>query len=160
MHYAHSPWGDGDFGETYAASANLFFPGLFKHHGVRLYGGYQEWTHSYAPFDTFIQAPRGTLEKRGTAAYTLGIDYKFPVAYPDWSLGGLLYLKRLKAKLFLDYGAEKVGGWENNYYSYGTELTADLNFFRLDFPADIGLRIGYETERDKIFSEFLVGISF
>ena len=44
--YRHSPLGNIDFGNLVAAQSYLYFPGLMKNHGFRIYNGYQEKTFS------------------------------------------------------------------------------------------------------------------
>ena len=59
--------------------------------------------------------------------------YGVPLLYPDWSVGQLLYIKRIAANAFYDYG--KVG--PTLYRSTGAELVFDVNIFH--FP---GIRVG------------------
>jgi hypothetical protein len=56
-----------------------------------------------------------------------------PLLYPDWSIGQFLYIKRIAADAFYDYG--EVG--QTLYRSTGPELVFDLNIFH--WP---GIRVG------------------
>ena len=86
--------------------------------------------------------------------YSIAVDYKFPVLYPDFSIGKLAYIKRLKSSLFYDYAwlsvpvQDENGKIYPNYNelkmkSFGLELTSDLHVLRFFAPIEIGFRTVY-----------------
>jgi len=96
-------------------------------------------------------------------------DYKLPLCNPDWSLGGLSYVRRITADLFYDYAfltgyqyrdGEAVGVYHTNISSYGVELISDMNFLRFYAPVEIGVRASYLPELSDFSYNFLLSIDF
>lgn len=77
---------------------------------------------------------------------TFLVDYRFPLAYPDWELGPLAYIKRLKGGLFFHF--ENIDtSHPNPPRTLGAELRADVNFMRFLLPDfDVGMMAIYATE--------------
>ena len=85
--------------------------------------------------------PRGYAYYTGPDLVKLGGTYSAPLFYPDWSIGSLLYIKRVAANGFYDYG--KVGDWP--YRSTGAELVFDVAVFH--WPAiRVGVREAYRID--------------
>ena len=70
--------------------------------------------------------------------------------------------------MFLDYGYQKgrfsdkdgnLFGVENDFVSFGTEITADMHNLRFPFPVNMGFRIGYEEQTKGMFADFLLTVS-
>ena len=55
------------------------------------------------------------------------------MAYPDWEIGPLAYIKRIRAGFFADFQNFDL---QSNTIprSYGLELSADMNLIRLYLP--------------------------
>ena len=95
-------------------------------------------------------------------------DYIFPIAYPDWNLGSVLYVKRLRGDFFIDYAynsyrtvnaAQTAYIWPNEHnFSFGCELTADYHFLRTILPLNTGVRVGYTPTENSFIFEVLFGI--
>jgi hypothetical protein len=168
LNYRNTPWGDRELGNTWSAEGHLYFPGLVKHHGIKLYGGYQYRSLNDSRFSNMIKSPRGMFNLYGKHIATLGADYALPLFYPDWNLGPLAYLKRIKLNAFADYGHQDrrieneekiVFQFKNNYMSAGVELTTDLHLLRFSAPVDLGVRIGYENQSKSMFADFLISFN-
>lgn len=168
--YIHSPAGDTDLGSMFLGQSYLFLPGVLANHGIRLYGGFQEKNKAedYS-FSDAIRYPRGWGKINTNEMYSFAFDYKLPLFYPEWSLGGLFYLKRLKSSLFADYAFLKgdyyengkiVGKYNTEISSYGIELTADMHFLRFYAPVEIGVRGAYLPEDSNYYFSFLFSIDF
>jgi hypothetical protein len=119
-----------DFGRVWSLYGNLYVPGLARHHSLRLRGAVQAQEAGMYNFASNVLFPRGAAYN--FAPKRLGAvlaDYRFPVAYPDWGIPEVLYVRRISANLF--------GGWSRyqpigttsyrNARSYGTEITLDTN---------------------------------
>ncbi|MGD1958567.1 MAG: TolB family protein [Fulvivirga sp.] len=157
----------GDFeGATTGIRGGLFFPGLVNNHSFFLRGGYQSKNtdpvvNNYS-FRNVIFKPRGYSYPDEETFASLQANYALPLLYPDLSLGPVLNIKRVKANLFADIGrenfvrnfflAEAIGSspvgtffgsttLTNNYFSYGVELTFDINVMRFVPNIEIGARI-------------------
>jgi hypothetical protein len=145
-------------------------PGIFKNHGIKIAGKYQEQNPSKYVYNSQLDFPRG-MEKQFTEKLFLSnIDYVLPIMYPDLSLGAIAYLKRIKADLFFDYGLNQfryidditgnINMAKDNMYSAGFELTADYHLFRIQFPLTSGLRYSFlpETNDYKIEAIFSIDL--
>lgn len=168
FNYRHTPFGDRELGKTWSAEAHLYFPGLIKHHGIKLYGGYQNRSLVNSVFSNMIKSPRGMRNLYGKDIFTGGVDYAFPIAYPDWNIGPLAYFKRIKMNLFMDCGYEKRFELDvnnnlltsnYNYSSFGADLRADVHVLRFPAPLDIGIRFGYEDQSKAVFAKFLLSFN-
>lgn len=119
----------------------LLFPGLKKHHSLKLTGAEQRQSSGVYRFTspiTYMRGYHGTFNY--SAFHKLSIDYKFPLLYPDLRIGPVLYLKRIKTNFFYDYGVGEKNGFNYLYQSTGVEVTSDLNLFNFLAPFDLGFR--------------------
>ena len=144
--YRNSPWTTNSMGSFFAGSMNLYFPGIFRHHGILFYTGYQQQFQSSNVdynYSNTIRTARGWSGAVDPELLSFQLNYKFPLCYPDFSLGSVIYLKRLKMNIFYD----QTLGWkldnENSYQSVGAELTADFHLLRFLAPIEMGVRSIY-----------------
>ena len=121
-------------GELLSIRSNFFFPGLAGNHSFQASFNYQ---HGNGIYNLTVDIPRVSgyshLKPSGDLRNTLLLDYRFPLFYPDWEIGPLVYIKRLKGGFFADF--ENVG--KKNIFSprtFGAELRADMNLLRFYQP--------------------------
>jgi hypothetical protein len=170
--YRNTPFAGNDLGTQTGIQSTFYFPGLMKNDGLQIYQGYQEkiFTKSYN-FSDFIRFPRGFQSYQNNKMYSLAIDYKFPFLYPDFSLGKMVYFKRLKSALFYDYAwlsvpaVDKKGNIYLNYHqmdmkSLGVELTSDLHILRFYAPFEIGFRTVYRPDFQDFQFNLLLSVNF
>ncbi len=166
--YRHTPFIGNDLGVLSGMQSILFFPGVTKNAGLKVYQGYQEksFVKNYN-FSNFIRFPRGFQGYQSNKMYSLAADYRFPFLYPDLSIGKLAYIKRMKASLFYDYAWLSVPVVDDNgiiypnhhnieLKSFGLELTSDLHFLRFFAPVEIGIRSAYRPD----FKDFMFNLLF
>lgn len=169
--YRHSPSGKIDFGTLVAGQSYLYFPGLMKNQGLRVYNAYQEKTITNRnSFSNSIRIPRGYHSIQNTSFYSFAGDYRLPIVCPDLSIGKLAYIKRIRASLFYDYGKYKspvfsedgdyVLSVDRNISSLGIELISDLHALRFFAPLQVGLRSIYRPTFQDMQFEFLFSIDF
>lgn len=175
----NTPYG-GDFeGKLFAARAELYFPGFFKHHFLYTRFGYQESlqgpeTNLYT-FRNRIAKPRGHSYPDDETFYSMSVNYALPIWYPDIALGPVLYIQRIKANAFYDYGQGKGHQYyystESNrayfttsdqvYQSVGVETTFDINVMRFLPKFELGFRTTYRFQNDYntsgVVVEFVIG---
>ncbi|KIO46871.1 hypothetical protein [Sanguibacteroides justesenii] len=156
--FAHTPFENLDYGNTWWGEGRFYFPGFVPHHSFYAYLGHQEKSNTNNYFSNEILSPRG-MTLRGHRLSTLHSGYKMPVCYPDAHVGPVLYMKRLTAGVFFDAGKEKNRLRSKFFYSYGIEATVDSHFFRLPFPVNLGFRTGYETKKQSMFFDFLFSVA-
>ncbi len=163
--YTQTPADDEVFGSLGYWQAGIFLPGIALHHHFYVQAGMQRQQPEmyYLPVNR-ISFPRGYESYVSRQMNSLFLNYAFPVAYPDFSAGPLLYLKRLRVNLFHDwsYGKDireihggEVVSYTGDYRSYGAEIQVDMHIMRIIFPISAGVRLGYLPGRDKFFSELM-----
>ncbi len=135
-------------GRDLALKANiaLFFPGFARTHSTVIKG------HHFTNFD---QTNIFNFNENGLRSFNssfqdinnvLSVDYAFPIAYPDFGLKPFIFLKRLRANLFYEYGSGFGGNsFRSEVHSFGIELRLDSGFFNLGSAIDlpIGVRASY-----------------
>jgi hypothetical protein len=170
--YRYTPFIGNDLGTLAGIQSSLFFPGFTKHSGLRVYQGYQEkrFTNSYN-FSNFVHFPRGFSGYQNNKLYSLSVDYKFPICYPDFSVGKLAYIKRLKSSIFYDYSWFSVPVVDKNgtifpndheikLKSFGLELTSDLHLLRFFAPFELGFRSVYRPDFKDFTFDLLISVDF
>lgn len=174
----NTPYG-GDFvGNLFSVYGVGYFPGLFKHHSIWGYWGYQNSridniyyankagtaiaeNYNYQ-FRNQIPLPRGGLGvSRFVSFYSMSGNYTLPVWYPDIAIGPLLNIQRLRANGFFDYGFGQ-GGLNNpnitqTYMSTGIEVKVDVNVMRFLPQLDFGVRYSYGIKPATSLFEILIG---
>ncbi len=119
--YRHTPL-RGNYQDQYlGAYGELSFPGLRKHHSLRLravYGRQHKMTTRPGYYRAYAKGKRRTMI----------FNYDFPIFYPDWDMGYLLYVKRLRANIFYS--------WTDNVYP-NKDTTRYANNVSLDLLADL-----------------------
>ena len=159
FNYRDNPFNAGEKSSIFASEAKLFFPGIANHHSLWFYGGYQKTTSGNYLFSDFIRYPRGYTDQSCTELYSLKSNYKLPLIYPDLSLGSLVYIKRIKANLFYDYGEGTMNDRTVFYRSTGIELTTDVHLLRFLIPFDLGIRSTFRPDNNSLSYEFLFAFS-
>ncbi|MDP2337957.1 MAG: hypothetical protein Q8N05_16225 [Bacteroidota bacterium] len=170
--YRNTPFIGNNLGSLSGVQSDIYLPGFTRNSGLKIYQGYQEkhFTNSHN-FSNFVRFPRGFQGYQNNKMYSLAADYKFPIFYPDFSMGKLAYIKRVKSSLFYDYAwlsipiVDKDGKiYPNNHElkmkSFGLELTSDLHVLRFFAPIEIGIRSVYRPDFNDFQFNLLLSINF
>jgi hypothetical protein len=114
--------------------------------------------------------PRGYNSIYNDEMYIFNGTYQMPLWNPDWSLPGVLYIKRFRLHLFFDLAVAKyqlqekdsktIYRYSNTYTSTGIELLSDLHAFRFILPFTIGYRGGFREVDNSLFHEVIISTSF
>ncbi len=171
--YRHTPFIGSDLGTHWGIQSVLYFPGFSKNDGFKIYQGFQNmsFTSSSYNFSNYVRIPRGFYGYQNNKMYSLAADYRFPVFYPDFSIGKLAYIKRVKSSFFYDYawlsmptrnknGNIYPNSLEMKMKSIGVELTSDLHILRFFAPLEIGVRSVYRPEYQDFQYNLLLSIDF
>ena len=136
--YRHTPFIGNDLGTLSGIQSVIYFPGLARNDGFKIYQGYQEknFTNHYS-FPDFVRFPLGFQSYNNNKMYSLAIDYKFPISYPDLSIGKLFYIKRLRSSLFYDFAWLSMPASDENGNIYPNYHELDMRSFGLDFTSDL-----------------------
>lgn len=173
-----TPFGGDYSGKQFSFYTTLFFPGLFKHHSLWGYWGYQKTQIELlaarsSPTDDFkdnnaylfrnqIPLPRGIPISRFQDFYSMSGNYTLPIWYPDIALGPIVNFQRIRGNAFIDYGFGSSVFPNRDpitqaYLSVGGELRIDLNIMRLLNQFNIGFRYSYGLQPAVTRFEFLLG---
>jgi hypothetical protein len=174
INYRHTPFRGTDMGSVAAARLINFLPGLAQHHSLRISAAYQEQVQGVSKdntinymFPNLINYPRGITGRGDLSAWSFSADYAFPLAYPEWTIPSLLYIKRLSINLFADYANAThrvVPDEEDNQepylvkddlWSLGIDFMSDVHVFRFFAPMNIGLRSSYLPGEERFDFRFL-----
>lgn len=161
INYKHTVSDQTTSGNSIFSSEVLaYFPGFFRHQGLRVYAGYQDRIWDYYLFSNLINTARGYSGLSGDRMMTLTGTYVFPLFYPDWRLGPVLYLKRLKGAVFYDHTVlmdDSPYGYAN---TIGLDLSIDFHLLSFLAPIEVGLRSMYMPADASFGFEFLWGVNF
>ncbi len=168
MNVRTSPFSEDLLGNMTTLKGKVFMPGMMEDHGISLAAGYQKQNPEAYLYSSFLQFPRGVDSYNTEKLYTFESEYVFPLAYPDWNLPSLLYVKRLKGKLFFDYALNEYRRvvdnrlvWDKqDYYSLGGEWTADFHLARVMFPFSAGVRYAYVPQFSDHRFELVFNVDF
>ena len=131
--YQHFPFEDIN-GDLFSFRSLFYAPGLFQNHSLQARFNYQIGSGAY---NLTVDIPRvsgySNLKPTKDLQNTLLLNYRFPIFYPDWEIGPLAYIKRIRGGFFSDF--ENVGK-ANTFKprTYGAELQADMNLLRFYLP--------------------------
>ena len=145
------------------AALKAFTPGLLKHHSLQVKAEWQKSTsYGVRPLNA-VELPRGYANIFYNQISAGKLDYTFPLCYPDWRMGALMYLQRIKMGFFYDY-AQLLDLQDNSMVlqSKGAEIRFDVNLLRYSYLMDIGCRVSvYELYGATYLSpQLLFGVSF
>ncbi len=119
-------------------SGSLYLPGFTASHSLVLSAAYQTAdTLANYRFSNNFPFSRGydLIEDRVYPnTIKLGINYHFPIVYPDWGIGNIVYLRRVRANLFFDYTQLRTNNVElykpaYDFKSAGAEIYADTRWW-------------------------------
>ena len=124
------------------ASGNFYLPGLNKNHSTVVNVAYQQRdTSGKYYYDNSFPFSRGYSVPDYPRMYKAGINYNFPLVYPDRGFGNLVYFLRIRANLFYDFTQTKSlrTGNRYNFASTGAEIFFDTKWWNQQ-PVSIGIR--------------------
>ncbi len=158
LNYSSTPFSSSN--SLFAGQITLDFPGIGRHHGLRLYGAYQKRNEDFYPFSDLIIFPRGYTETTRDEIYSYSAMYSMPLFYPEWQIGQLCYFKRIKTTLFYDFARSTDKLQPRFLSSVGLDLTSDFSLLNLIAPFDAGLRSIYNPETGEMKFELLFSLNF
>lgn len=127
------------------ATASLYFPGISKNHSFVINAALQSRDTLQDLFSKTFPFSRGYEAFNKKSMYKFGVNYHFPIAYPDWGFANLIYFMRVRANAFFDYthatGRFYVNRGEEsfNFRSAGGEIYFDTKVWN-QLPISVGVR--------------------
>jgi hypothetical protein len=134
----------------FLASADLYLPGLHMTHNLVLNGSWQsrDTLGQYFFTNNFARS-RGYPGVDFPRMGRVSANYHFPLFYPDWGFGNILYFLRLRANVYYDYSAVKSlrSGISTPLRSTGMELYFDTRLWNQQ-PISFGIRYARLLDAD------------
>jgi len=140
-------------GNQFLASANLFFPGLTSTNSLVISGAIQQRDSlNQVRFSNGFPFARGYTAVNFYQMFGFGINYNFPLAYPDWGFADIIYFLRIRANLFYDdtyvpYYATNGPFVQTQYRSAGIEIYLDTKWWN-QLPLSFGIRYSRLLDSD------------
>ena len=161
-----SPGSGRYFKDLIYANGYAYLPGLTRQQGLKIgFTAQLQMMQDKYLTSSIASLPRGYNRYSYADTYiNLTADYAIPIYLGDFSLGPILYVKRLQLIPFADYAMElNHGGTRTDYFSYGADVLLDFNIIRLSFPISAGVRYartGPNEGWSRNHFELLFNISF
>ena len=138
-------------GSQFNGNVSLYIPGLLSTHNLLLTGSWQERdTLSQVSFANRFSYSRGYSGRYFSRMWRLSANYHFPLIYPDWGFGNILYLQRIRANAFYDftkvYSRDK--SQTRDQRSVGGEVFIDTKWWN-QYPLTFGFRISRLLDQDQ-----------
>lgn len=144
LNFRHSPFGRAIYQSVFFATGSLYLPGILKHHSFVFSAGYEKFSgRQDLRLPHLISFPRGYFLQAEEQLRSITAEYWLPLVYPDFTIRGLLYVKRIRATLFLDYAKGTSFNQDTEYTSTGVDLVSDLHLLNFFTPFDLGVRYIY-----------------
>jgi hypothetical protein len=132
------------------SNGNLYLPS-FGNHSIVLSGSYQEVDTSNILFSNRFTNSRGYTDSYYSRMWRASANYHFPIAYPDWGFGGIVYFLRVRGNAFYDftkvYAKDKIT--TAGLRSTGAEIFFDTKWWN-QLPVTIGFRYSYLLDAEKL----------
>ena len=155
------------FSRCYTTAWSLYgrayLPGLFLHHGVTVQAAWQQAVGSGLLFRAIDLQPRMRESLYPTDCFAAAVNYRLPVAYPDWGLSGVFFLKRIALDLEFDYACcrDNRGAAWRNLYTYGGSVSLDITPFRMPDEATCVFSLGvYKPRYEPVLVTFGFSVPF
>jgi hypothetical protein len=174
LNYTFAPFDRSIYGTDIALRTSFYFPGFFPNNGIKLSLEKEKQNPEKYVLGSRVTLPRGYVNIISQDINFVSVDYALPLAYPDFNIASLLYIKRIRATLFYDY-AQGTGNtyYENspeglnpvafhnyseNFSSAGIELMADLNILRIPYMISGGVQGAWPAGSSTPVFSFLLNI--
>jgi len=174
LNYYFSPFDGNIYAPSASVKTSFYTPGLLPNNGIKFRFEKEKQGESGFTLNNRISFPRGYKNIISKDLDFLSIDYVFPLAYPDFNISSLIYLKRIRCSLFGDYASgtdnfylkETDTGltfdyrhdYKETFRSFGFELLADFHVLRLPFMISGGVQTSWIDIEEKPVFEILFNI--
>jgi hypothetical protein len=131
----------------------FYFPGLFTNHSLVLNASYQKRDTTFNFFSNTFSYSRGYEDLSTRQMYKLGANYHFPICYPDWGFGNILFFQRIRANAFYDHTVARLRPTRNGPLtdvknrSAGAEIYFDTKAWNA-LPVSFGIRYAHLLDTD------------
>jgi Tol biopolymer transport system component len=162
-----APFESENLGVINALEMTLYFPGISRHHSLRVDAAIQSQEMVKYSFSGLINIPEGYPRQSGERLQVLKSRYSFPLIYPDLAVPGILYLKRVHGGLFADgginsyrkaaEGSNRTEWHREELFSWGGSVTSNFHLFRFVAPINMTTGFAHIPSRNKF--EFIFSVA-
>jgi hypothetical protein len=146
---------------------SVYLPGVHATHSLELTGAFQQRdTLGQVIFSNLFPYSRGYAGRYFSRMWKLSANYHFPVFYPDWGFGNIVYFYRVRGNVFYDftrvYSKDKTMTADQR--SVGIEFFTETNWWN-QYPLTFGFRISRLLDPDQFdglkgtYVEFIMPVS-
>jgi len=190
LNYSAYPFDKAIYGDILSGKLSLYFPGLLKNHGFRLRLEAEQQNPEKFVLGNRIDFARGYIGVRkpyinewyenivSLQLLTASVDYYMPVAYPDFRLGGILYMTRIRSDVFYDQSVgydnytfvsvldeegrriirNEYHNYREKFESFGVQLMTDFYLFRIPFMMSSGVEASWRDIGETPYLKMLFSI--
>ncbi|MEI6049057.1 MAG: hypothetical protein WCS03_09185 [Bacteroidota bacterium] len=176
LNYSFAPFDRNIYGTATTLKTSFYFPGFLPDNGIKIrYEKEKQVPVMGIFFGNRVTLPRGYNNIFPTDIEFLSVDYVLPLAYPDFNIASLLYLKRIRTGLFYDYASGPGNSFYQNtangvvrlyddsgkksFKSFGFELMADFHILRIPYMISGGVQTAWKNLNEKPSFELLFSIN-
>ncbi|MCX6322254.1 MAG: hypothetical protein NTX93_10720 [Bacteroidia bacterium] len=174
LNYSFAPFDKKIYGSAISMKTSFYFPGFFPNNGIKIRIEKEKQIPAKSLFGNRVSFPRGYKNILSKEINFLSVDYVLPLAYPDFNISSLLYLKRIRTGLFYDYASGPGNSFYKNtangliplynhpdkesFRSFGFELMADFHILRIPFMISGGVQTAWKKISESPSFELLFNI--
>ncbi|HUX96122.1 MAG TPA: hypothetical protein VMV47_10345 [Bacteroidales bacterium] len=174
FNYTFSPFSNSIYPDAISIKTSFYTPGILPNNGIKFRYEREKQGEAIYSLGNKISFPRGYRNIISKDLSFMSADYSFPVAYPDFNIWSLVYLKRIRCTLFGDYATgtnnfylkengsglalDYTHNFAETFSSFGFELIADFHVLRLPFMISGGVQTAWKDISEKPFMKVLFNI--
>ncbi len=91
-------------------------------------------------------SPRGYQDLNQRRMYKVGVNYHFPLCYPDWGFGNIIFFQRIRMNAFFDYGSSQTKFTDGSLREIKTRSTG-AKFFDTKLWNALPVSFGFRYSR-------------
>jgi hypothetical protein len=133
------------------ANATLYLPGAMATHNIVFTASFQRVNPRDIVFANRFAGSRGYNDYYFSQMWRVSGNYHFPICYPDFGIGNLVYLQRIRGNMFYDftkvYSVDRTASI--NLRSAGLELHFDTKWWN-EYPLSFGIRFSHLFDADLV----------
>ncbi len=139
--------------KQFLANGTFYFPGLFVNQNLVINLAHQDRDKgNVVSFSNDFPFSRGYTAENLYNMNKVGVNYAFPLAYPDAGIANAIYFQRIRGNLFYDYTRvndfySNGNPFNGNFRSAGIEVFFDTKWFNEE-SVTFGIRYSYLLDPD------------
>lgn len=138
-------------GYQFLGNASLYVPGILSNHNLVFTGSFQQRdTLGQVAFSDRFAYSRGYTGRYFSRMWRLSANYHFPLLYPDWGFGNIVYIQRIRGNAFYDFTKvySKNKALTRDQRSVGGEIFFDTKWWN-QYPVTFGIRVSHLLDPDQ-----------